>query len=221
MADADDSPGAAESVDPELLRAWLAARSVVRGLPPPVRDHGGLRVDTRSEAEVRRWVFARPCEGLVALGRTIQAPRHVLKLCGAPDDLRAALPAAWRLHPLSFFMTAGAVSPKGALADGYVIETTPAAGVAEVRVRVAASGDLAASGYAVETGEAFVYDRIGAAPEHRRRGLGRAVMAALAETKRCLGTPELLVATREGRALYASLGWRTLSPYATASILNA
>ena len=32
--------------DPTLVRGWLAARSLARGLPAPVADHGGWRVDT-------------------------------------------------------------------------------------------------------------------------------------------------------------------------------
>lgn len=183
-----------------------------------MREHGGLRVDTQSEAEVRRWVFAHTCEGLASLGRTIQAPRHMLKLCGAPDDLRAALPSAWRLHPLSYFMTVSAAPFGRALASGYVLETTFIDAVAEVRVRATASGEVAASGYAVQTQAAFVYDRIVTLPDHRRRGLGRAVMTALSRTQRRAETPQLLVATEEGRALYAALGWSTLSLYTTASL---
>jgi GNAT superfamily N-acetyltransferase len=77
-------------------------------------------------------------------------------------------------------------------------------------------GTLAASGYAAETSEAFVFDRIVTAPAHRRRGLGAGVMAALRAMRSRHDVPELLVATEEGRCLYQRLGWRVLSPYATA-----
>lgn len=77
---------------------------------------------------------------------------------------------------------------------------------------------LAASGYGVETDDAFVYDRIVTSEEHRRKGLGHAVMAALQKLKISPTVPELLVATEQGRALYASLGWQVISPYSTASI---
>ena len=103
------------------------------------------------------------------------------------------------------------------LPDGYAIEFRQDGTVVEVQVWSEA-GELAANGYATETDDAFVYDRIETAPEHRRKGLGSVVMAALRETKRTQGISELLVATEEGLALYTTLGWRTISPFSTASI---
>ena len=32
-------------MDPGRLHAWLAARSIARGLPPPVSEPGGFRVE--------------------------------------------------------------------------------------------------------------------------------------------------------------------------------
>lgn len=203
-------------VDPALLHAWLAARSIARGLPAPVADHGGFRVDTGSEAETVRWVFPQVA-GLGVLARTIAVPRHVLKLCGTDEELRAVLPAGWQLHALSYFMTAAGHSGEAPVPAGYAVERNCSAAVTAVRIR-ALTGEIAASGYAAETGDAFVYDRILTAAGHRRRGLGRAVMAALHQAKRNSRTPGLLVATEAGRALYETLGWRTISPYSTASI---
>ncbi|HLY07000.1 MAG TPA: hypothetical protein VKR31_14740, partial [Rhizomicrobium sp.] len=41
-------------VDPFLLESWLRARSLSRGLPQPVADSGGLRVDSGLPNETRR-----------------------------------------------------------------------------------------------------------------------------------------------------------------------
>jgi GNAT superfamily N-acetyltransferase len=79
-------------------------------------------------------------------------------------------------------------------------------------------GALAANGYAAETNDTFIYDRIVTEPEHRRKGLGHALMMALRTTRQRPDNTELLVATEAGRDLYLSLGWETISPYATASI---
>jgi predicted GNAT family N-acyltransferase len=79
-------------------------------------------------------------------------------------------------------------------------------------------GRLAASGYAAETSEAFIYDRIVTDAYHRRKGLGHAVMATLRSAKRNSANPELLVATEDGKALYSTLGWRIVSPYSTAAV---
>ncbi|WP_420833425.1 GNAT family N-acetyltransferase [Sphingomonas pollutisoli] len=81
-------------------------------------------------------------------------------------------------------------------------------------------GTIAASGYAAETQGVFIYDRIITEPAHRRRGLGQALMIALRATRKQPDSPELLVATEEGRALYSTLGWETISPYSTASIVT-
>ncbi|QCB42752.1 hypothetical protein E5673_11415 [Sphingomonas sp. PAMC26645] len=66
---------------------------------------------------------------------------------------------------------------------------------------------------ATDTAEAFVYDRILTALDRRRKGLGRALTTALRETRHDPNLPELFIATADGRALYPTLGWETLSTY--------
>lgn len=200
-----------------LLRAWLTGRSLARGVPAPVAEHGGYRVDTRSESEFCRWVYAAPHPELAVLARAIDQPGRLIKLCDTDEALRALLPAGWQLHAPSHFMQGGSWPAPMPLAPGYACTTHLEGPVAQVIIRDA-SGTLAASGYAAQTVDAFVYDRIVTAPEHRRRGLGGAVMAALRATRTRPDTAELLVATDEGRQLYQRLGWRALSPYATASL---
>jgi GNAT superfamily N-acetyltransferase len=205
-------------VDPTVVKAWLSARSIARGLPLPVPDHGAFRVDTRSEAEVARWVFARAGPGLETLARSVREPRHLLKLCGTEEELLAVLPAGWTLHPPAYFMRAtGAPAPRR-LPDGYRVEARRVGMVSEARI-VSETGALAASGYAAETQDVFIYDRIVTDPAHRRKGLGHVLMQTLHAARQRSGNPELLVATEDGRALYSTLGWETISPYSTASIV--
>lgn len=205
-----------QSVDPFLLQAWLAARSIARGLPAPVPDRGGLRVETGSDLEITRWVFARAEPGLRELAASITAPAYLLKLCGEADELRSLVTPAWEVHPLGYFMQADARPPAPALAKGYRLEISRNGAVIEARIGTA-RGEPAARGCAAETAQAFVYDRIVTEAAHRRKGLGRAIMAALGAA-RAKPVPELLVATADGRALYATLGWKVLSPFATAAI---
>jgi GNAT superfamily N-acetyltransferase len=205
-------------IDPELLFAWQAAHSIARGAPAPVRDRGGFRVDTHSEKETKRWVFPQLCEGLGEIAREIAAPRHYLKLCGTDEELRSALPAGWQIQLANYLMTAATANlDTQPLADGYRIELHRAGPVTRASV-VAPNGDLAATGCAAETADAFVYDRIETAPDHRRKGLGIAVMAALGSAKRSAASRPLLVATEDGRGLYANLGWTVLAPFAAAVI---
>jgi GNAT superfamily N-acetyltransferase len=204
------------AADPELLRAWLTARSVARGLPPPVAEFGGLRIDTNSEKEVRRWVFARAVPGIGALARSIDEPRNFIKLCGTEAELRDELAEPWTIQGGSWFMGFSGEPPTlPPLPTGYALETSRGGGVTHIEIRTNA-GELAASGYAAEISEAFVYDRIETDVAHRRRGLGRAIMAALGNCRTSKHARQLLMATAEGERLYSSLGWSRLSPYSTA-----
>ena len=209
---------APEPVDPQLLRAWLTGRSISRGLPAPVPDHGGWRVDVGLPAEVARYVFADVTPGLKHLGESIRAPFVSLKLCGPDGLLRSILPARWEIQGGNHLMTFdGDLGAPRAPPPGYELEVaTDERGIA-VRV-LDREGDLAASGFAAETPGAFVYDRIITEPAHQRRGLGLTVMTALGAQRRSSGARHVLVATPEGRALYATLGWTVRSPFATAMI---
>ncbi|HEV2678481.1 MAG TPA: hypothetical protein VGV37_28405 [Aliidongia sp.] len=205
-------------VDPAVVFAWQAAHSVARGSPPPVHDRGGFRVDTNSEKEATRWIFPQLCDGLHAVACGITAPRHYLKLCGTGEELRRVLPPHWEIHPAAYFMTATEIAfgPKS-LPDGYRMELHQSGPVTQVRV-LAPDGSPAASGHAAETADAFVYDRIETTQDHKRKGLGIAVMIALGSTRKSLAARPLLVATEDGRSLYERLGWTVLSPFATATI---
>jgi GNAT superfamily N-acetyltransferase len=205
-------------VDPALVLAWQTAHSLARKSPAPVHDRGGFRVDTHSEKEVKRWVFPALCDGLHSVARDIAAPRHFLKLCGTNEVLRNALPARWEIQPENYFMKATAMLPEARpLPDGYRMELYQAGLVTKVHI-IAPDGYLAANGSAAETADAFVYDRIETTPDHRRKGLGIAVMSALESAKKSAIVPQLLVATEDGRSLYARLGWTVIAPLATATI---
>ncbi len=206
-------------MDPALIEPWLRARSVARGLPQPVRDRGGLRLDTNLPAELRRYVFARPGPGLIELGRSITEPLIFLKLCGAPEQLASLLPAHWRLSPVGYVMTCDAPPPAARLLAGYRMESHADGPTMEVRI-LDDRGALAASGFAAEWDGVFVYDRIVTEDGHRRRGLGRAVMAALGATRRSPQSRQLLVATEEGRALYMSMGWAVGMLFSSAGIAD-
>jgi GNAT superfamily N-acetyltransferase len=204
------------AAEPELLLAWLNARSLARGLAPPIEEFGGFRVDSNSAKEVRRWVFAEPGPGIETLARSIREPRHFIKLCGTEGELREALFEPWVIQGGSWFMglksEPAAIPP---LQPGYDLKTSGLGAVTRIEIR-SNGGELAASGYAAETSRAFVYDRIETDRSYRRRGLGRAVMAALGACRKSQTAAQLLMATAEGERLYSALGWTRLSPYSTA-----
>ncbi|QNA85988.1 GNAT family N-acetyltransferase [Sphingomonas sp. So64.6b] len=209
----------AAAIDPALIEPWLRARSVARGLPQPVRDRGGLRLDTNLPVELRRYVFARPGPGLIELGRSITAPLVFLKLCGPPEQLAALLPAHWRLSPVGYVMTCGTPPATVGLSPGYRMEIHANGPVTEVCI-LDDRDALAASGFAAEWDGLFIYDRIVTDAGHRRKGLGRAVMAALGAARRSPQSRQLLVATEEGRALYAMMGWDVGLLFSSAGIAD-
>ena len=212
---------AAAPFEPDLLWRWVAARSIARSLPLPVPDHGGMRVDTGLPEEVRRHVFAGPCPGLLSLAAAIDTPHVYLKVCAAAAGLRALLPPRWQLQPAGYLMTHDAPStalPAPApLPAGYRIDMVRDGAVSTVHI-LADDGVLAASGHAAEHGGVLILDRIRTEAGHRRRGLGRALVTALCSMQQSRSARRVLVATDEGCALYATLGWRVLSPYTTLAI---
>lgn len=205
------------TVDTKLVADWLAGRSLARGLPPPVPDRGGLRVDVGNESEISRWVFAAPTPAITALTMEIRHPAYPVRLAGTRDELKPLLAQGWSVETQNCLMV---LEEPAAAADklppGYRWVERRGDAIIHARI-IAADGLLAASGYAAASGGAFVYDRILTVPAHRRRGLGSALMTRLGRAK-ASGTVDVLAATAAGRALYESLGWRAISGWTAASL---
>lgn len=203
---------------PELLAGWLGARSLAHGLPLPVPDHGGLRVDSGLPHENRRYVFAGPVQGIRELGQSITTPYTLIKMCGTGEQLLALVPPRWELQPSAYLMMQDSVREEvPPLPAGYRIDVEENYPIATVRI-FAEDGALAAVGHVAEYAGVFIFDRIFTAAAHRRRGLGRVLMAALGAIQQSGAAQRVLVATEEGRALYSALGWYVRSPYSTVAI---
>lgn len=204
--------------DPQLVRGWLAARSVARGLPAPIADHGGWRVETGLLAEMRRHVFAAPVPAIRHLGETIDAPHIVLKACATETEMRDLLPGRWQMLPAGTMMVCDTRSTESVPPPaGYTLQLDIDGAVSEARV-TDEGGALAAQGHAAESDGVFVYDRIITEPAHQRLGLGRIIMNALGSARRSARSRQILVATAEGRALYLKLGWQDYSAFMSAAI---
>jgi GNAT superfamily N-acetyltransferase len=205
-------------MEAELLEGWLRARSIARGLPQPVPDRGGLRVDTGLPNEQRRYVFAGPAPGISELASSITAPHIFIKMCGPGHQLLSLVPPRWQLQPDAYLMTIdGWRSPVPSVPTGYRLQVSTEA--ATTIARIFTEDDLlVASGYAVEYGGVYVFDRIATEPAHQHQGLGAAVMAALGGAQQSRAAQRVLVATEAGRALYSTLGWKVRSPYSTVTI---
>ncbi len=202
-------------VPPGMLEAWLAGRSLARQLPLPVAAGSGFRVETNSEAELRRWIFPAADPQIATVAQTIANPREPIKACIGAPALAGFLTSQWDVQETGFFMRLRGGAAVAQTPDGFVarIEDRGRAGMVEI---LSDAGELAARGYWGRTADAFVYDRIVVEPDFRRRGLGRSLMGLIGQSRSDEAAPQLLVATDAGRLLYLALGWEVLSPYSTA-----
>lgn len=202
----------------ELLESWLRARSIARNLPQPVPDHGGLRLETNSADELRRYVFAGPSPVITELALSIDQPHVFIKMCGTGARLQSLVTPKWQLQPIGYLMIRDAGrNPVPSLPPGYWLQVQTEGAVTTARI-FAEDDTLAASGYAAEHEGVFIFDRIATAPAHQHQGLGAAIMAALGTAQQSQAARRVLVATEAGRGLYATLGWSVLSPFATVTI---
>lgn len=204
-------------IDMPLLERWLTGWSLSRGVPLPVSDEGGLRVEVGMPLQLRRYVFPDAGPALQARAERIRSPHIYLKVPADPAVLRAALPARWTVEEPGYLMRGpDSMQRQAELPPGYVVEQSAEHGAKVVNV-LHANGELAASGRIVTQAGCAVFDQIVTSEAHRRLGLGTVVMRHLdALAVQARATERLLVATEAGRGLYLSLGWKLLAPWSTA-----
>ena len=209
-------------VDPALVEVWLHGWSTARGAPPPVPFPGGLRVDVGTPTQRVRYVLYRPHAELINHIATAEtAPGAFIKVCASAEAVAPSLPAGWMLDMQRYMMITRLDDPHQpgihreprapnqwhTARQGQVL-------MAEIRDY---SGSVAAKGRIALVGTHAVLDSLVTEPAHRRRGLGTAIVNRLMRAAVDAGaTTGLLVATPEGRALYATIGWRVLTPYTSA-----
>lgn len=212
---------ALETVRPEIVRAWVDGWVVSRSAPLPVREPWGLRVDVGRPGHVSRHILPAPNPGdLRLLAETISTPGTWLKLCAPAEAVVPWLTPAWSIDEPEFMMTGPLSRGLATAPDGYTLAVTTRSDVTVARLLTAA-GEIAARGQIAVTGRTAVVDQVETAPEHRRRGLGRVVMTALADLAASRGARTgILVATPAGQALYRTIGWTTRTPM-TAAVLAA
>ena len=215
-----EDPETSTSTHAATVATWIRGWAASRALGAPVASAQGWRVEVGLPQQRRRHVFAQMNDELRALGRDVREPWVYLKCCATREALAAALPPRWAVQPRSSMMVFDGPPPAaGPLPAGYLLDIHDDLAGAHVRV-LAEDGSLAADGRVVIVDGHAVFDRIGTHADHRRRGLGRALMGALHALAQARDARHgLLVATIAGEALYSSLGWRVHAPYASAVIV--
>jgi GNAT superfamily N-acetyltransferase len=144
-----------------------------------------------------------------------------LKVCAPIDSVSPLLSSRWNIHEPEFLMSADLVDSSAPVVAGYQLHTERDGELAFARL-VSDAGEVAASGQAAIDGSFATFDKIVTAEAHRRKGLGRCIMATLSDCSLDLGAKQgVLVATEAGAALYHALGWLMVSPVTAASVLGS
>ncbi|MFB7513992.1 GNAT family N-acetyltransferase [Streptomyces sp. NPDC056144] len=198
-----------------ITSAWVAGWTVSRGTPEAVVEPWGFSVRVGLPRHVLRHVLPAPDAATVgALCARLTEPYSWLKVVAEPEEVAGWIGDGWTIPDDPGFMMVKPLDPaaRPAPPEGYARTVEVRNGVVHVRV-LATDGTLAARGQIAVTGTTAVADQIETDPAHRRRGLGANVMLTLeAAAAQAGATTGVLAATTDGRALYASLGWRYRGP---------
>ncbi|RSD25773.1 GNAT family N-acetyltransferase [Amycolatopsis eburnea] len=199
--------------DVEILGAWARGWAVSRAVAAPVEEPDGHRLDVGLPGHRVRYLLRSPST-VASRARTVAAPGTWLKTCGPRAAVLAGLTAEWEAGETEYLMTFEGPVPAVAVPPGYAVAVTGSGPAWDVAVSF--DGAPAARGRVAVAGGVAVFDKIETEPEHRRRGLGRAVMHQLSAAAG-IGSSALL-ATEAGRGLYASLGWQVVSELVPAHV---
>ncbi|WP_211239567.1 GNAT family N-acetyltransferase [Jiangella gansuensis] len=200
---------------PSLVHDWVWGWSMCRDLPEPRTEPDGYRLEVGRQEQRVRFVMT----DLAAASARAQAPAEPgtwLKIIAHREQAISALNARWTVAEPEFLMSAPIGPGRAPDIDGYTSRITDLGRFREVAVH-ARDGMRAASGRVAVHGDAAVIDQVETDSAHRRRGLGRLVMASLCSVARDeRATRGVLVATTDGRGLYEALGWTVDSDVVTA-----
>ena len=190
----------------EIVETWVTGWARSRG-KPVTREGGAWRVDLDDAYRSTEWVVVDPSAlELDELARRAQlTPRSWVTVVGA-GEVPGMTPTAVGEHLMR------TVLRREMPAVEVLVEEREEVAYARLHV----DGRPAAQGQAALAGGTVVVDKILTEPEFRRRGLGRAVMAALTGWALDRGATEgLLIASEDGFQLYTALGWQSVTPIVT------
>lgn len=205
----------------EAVRAWVHGWALSRGAGEPSPTPWGFTVVTGPPGNSTNHVLPTADETTVReLTRSPARPGVWLKAFVPADSLASWIAPGWSIPGAPGFLMSTSLGsdPAGvpsAAPDGYRLRSWTDAGVVHARVH-APDGTTAARGQTAVDGTTAVVDKVETHTAHRRRGLGRVIMATLTATAAEQGaTVGLLASSAEGRTLYEATGWLVAAPWPT------
>jgi GNAT superfamily N-acetyltransferase len=200
-------------------QAWTYGWAICRHTDAPIPCAGYFRIFVGKPEQVTRYVLPHlDHELLRRLVCTEAAPGTWLKVCASVESVSPLLSSRWHIHDPEFLMSTNRAGRCGSALEGYRLHTEQVGALMLAKL-IADTGELAASGQAAIDGGFATFDQIVTAEAHRRKGLGRCIMAALSNCALKLkATRGVLVATEAGAALYQALGWTLVTPVTAASV---
>lgn len=204
----------------DLVSRWSRGWAYARGFPRPAAVPGGVRVEVGVPGRRVEWVATDDADTLAGLVDTARAtPEAWLSVVtDSPAGVRPwFVEGGLTANDAEEALMGIDLADHGTreLPEGYRAEVERDGGIITVTLR---SGEAVAAGGTIAViGADAVADRIQTDPDHRRRGLGGAVMSLLVAAAREAGAVYgLLVASEMGEPLYAGLGWRVEARLVTA-----
>lgn len=189
---------------------WAFGYCAARGYGQPVTapHPPALWFDAGKPDQTGRFILGNASgEAAAAAFAAVDAPHIYVDISGPRDAILPHIPPLWQPRDPMWLMATGTGMPAARPTPDFTIEVTEGAHRFEAIARHT-DGSLAARGVLGIHGTTAVYDQIVTEAQFGRRGLGSAIMAELGRLATRRGVTEcLLVATRDGRALYERLGW--------------
>lgn len=205
------------------ISGWVQGWSMSRRTMAPIEIPGGFYINVGTATESGRFVLSVPDDArrVQELAAQVSTTDFWIKLPGIGSELTPLLGRGWKLgQELSLMSRSLEYSPPTTMPAGYSLEMIDEGNALEARV-VTIDGVLAARGR-IGLSHVAVPDQIVTQVGHQRRGLGSIVMRTLSNA--ALGmkrTDAILLASEQGRALYETLGWQVITPFAEAQFTAA
>jgi GNAT superfamily N-acetyltransferase len=211
-----------KEVTKDIIEKWMKGWSLSRDLPLPIKYKSGFKVEVGDPKQKERYVFAELNEDFIQLTKLIDEPWVFLKVCASFDDFKDKISKKWEIQPQGYMMYCFHPMnfPNVTLHNDYRVEFDQYNSTFVVKI-VTKNGELASMGRVVLVDDLAVYDRILTENNHRRKGLATFVMKELEKIALSKGiSNNFLVATKEGKTLYESLGWELYSLYTSIVITD-